>query len=76
MLQEKLEEATEEDLAEYTDLMEDYRDAKSEWEKLRSLAKKNTDGEVVAYLEAIEEAEPFEEIYEYGSSFDTNPQIG
>lgn len=69
-LQDKLKAAIDEDLAEYTDLMEDYQDAKSEWEKLHSLAKRITDGEAAAYMEAIDEAEPFEEIPEYGSAFD------
>jgi len=70
-LQEELEEGIEDDLAESKDLAEDYRDAQSEWETLRRLAKKITDGDIAAYLEAIEEAEPFDEIYEYGSSFVT-----
>ncbi|MCK4830181.1 hypothetical protein KA005_81435, partial [bacterium] len=71
-LNEELETAITEDNYEYQDSVEDYEDAYSEWEKLRELASRILKGDTDAYLEAIQEAEPFEEIYEYGSSFNTN----
>lgn len=71
-LNEKLEIAIEKDNEEYQDLVEDYKDAYSEWETITNLASRIVAGDIEAYRAAIDEAKPYEEIYKYGSAFNTN----
>ncbi len=55
---------------EYEFALEEYDKAKSDWEDSKNLALRLFDKEVDAYLEVIEELNPFSEIVEIGSGLD------
>ncbi len=58
-LDSALEEAKKEDAREF-----------AEWQEGYKLAQRIMDGDIDAYLEAIAEANPFEDLVEYGSGFE------
>ncbi len=69
-LAEEVEGAIRRDEAEYHQALDTFREAQADWEDTRNLALRILSGDPSAYLEAIEEANPFADITSLGSSFD------
>lgn len=63
-----IEQARLRDEQQFQDALLSYEQQKSEWKKITSLARRILDGEHKAYLEALVEMNPFEEIGHLGSS--------
>jgi len=57
------------DKVEFAEALEAHEEAEKGWQEARALAKRILGGDQEAYLEAIEETQPFSEIRELGSSF-------
>jgi hypothetical protein len=63
-----VEQARLRDEQEFQDALRTYEQQKSEWKNITSLARRILDGEHKAYIEALVELNPFEEIGNLGSS--------
>lgn len=68
ILLRNFEQAKEADKAEHQKAIEDFKRRYEEWRELTEVAGKLIKGDVDAYLKAIEEANPFEEIQQVGSA--------
>ena len=63
-----LAQAHEHDEAQYQEILEAHYTRMAEWEKWSALARRVLSGEIAAYIEAIEETNPFSELAGIGSS--------
>ncbi len=68
MLQSAIEGAKEEDEAEYKEALQEYETNYKDWKDSRNFAERILSGDTEAYLEVIDEMDPFSEIQELGSS--------
>ncbi len=69
-LSNAIEIAKEQDKASHAKAISEYKEATLDWEEAQKLAARITSGEEAAYLEAIEETNPFSDISDLGSSLD------
>lgn len=69
-LVEEVEEAIRLDESEFHQALDTFQEAHADWEDTRNLALRILSGDPGAYVEAIEEANPFADITSLGSSFD------
>ncbi len=78
-LRQALREANEKDSKEFQNAMIAYEQEYSEWEDLQRLSIRILNGDSEAYIEAVNEINPFVEISELGSEINfniTNPLLG
>jgi hypothetical protein len=68
ILRKKVEAAKIQDEIEYKNALTQYESDYKEWEETQALAEKICTGDTAAYLEAVEEINPFSEISQLGSS--------
>lgn len=71
-LLENIEDAKKIDNEDYEKACEEYREKYNEWKALKEIAEGIINGSGEAYLKAIKEVNPFEEIQELGSSVGIN----
>ena len=71
-LAKEVEEAIWCDEAEYHQALDTFKETYADWEDTRNLALRMLSGDSNAYLEAIEEVDPFADITSLGSSFDSH----
>lgn len=67
-LSNAVETAKEQDKASHAKAISEYEDATLDWQEAQKLAGRITSGDEAAYLEAIEETNPFSDISALGSS--------
>lgn len=66
-LSKEIEKAKKADLAENTKASEVYSEDCQKWKKMTEIANRMSSGDAEAYIEAVKEAMPFEEIEQIGS---------